>query len=71
VRQEETNTRLDESSTTHSLELIDALLADSLHDDLARLSLYRLQLQNGSLRSSRLAGCDIAFARAEIEDDLR
>jgi hypothetical protein len=57
--------------TTHSLELIDALLAESLDGDLARLSLYRLQLKDGYLKSSRLAGADIAFARMTIEDDLR
>jgi predicted ATPase len=57
--------------TTHSLELIDALLAESSEQDLAKLSLYRLQLQDGVLKSSRLAGPDIAFARAQIEDDLR
>ena len=57
--------------TTHSLELIDALLAESSDQDLDRLSLYRLQLQDGVLTSSRLPGRDIAFARSEIEDDLR
>ena len=57
--------------STHSLELIDALLAESSDQDLAQLSLYRLQLQDGDLKSSRLAGPDIAFARATIEDDLR
>jgi predicted ATPase len=57
--------------TTHSLELIDALLAESSAEDLAQLSLYRVQLQNGVLTSSRLAGPDIAFSRSEIEDDLR
>jgi predicted ATPase len=57
--------------TTHSLELIDALLAESKDQDLGRLSLYRLQLQGGVLNSSRLPGPDIPFARSEIEDDLR
>jgi hypothetical protein len=57
--------------TTHSLELIDAILAASSDDDLDRLSLYRLQLQGSVLTSSRLPGRDIAFSRAEIEDDLR
>ncbi len=57
--------------TTHSLELIDAILAESSAEDLGRLSLYRLQLQDGGLQSSRLSGPDIAFARTEIEDDLR
>jgi predicted ATPase len=57
--------------TTHSLELIDALLAASSDQDLAQLSLYRLQLPQGSLKYSRLPGPDIAFARSKIEDDLR
>jgi predicted ATPase len=57
--------------TTHSLELIDALLAESSDKDLARLSLYRLKLEDGVLKSSRLPGPDIAFARTEIEEDLR
>jgi energy-coupling factor transporter ATP-binding protein EcfA2 len=57
--------------TTHSLELIDALVAESSAEDLGQLSLYRLQLQQGILKTSRLAGPDVAFARTEIEDDLR
>src|SRR5205823_1390215 len=57
--------------TTHSLELIDALLAESTDKDLARASLYRLKLEDGVLKSSRLSGPDIAFARTEIEEDLR
>ncbi len=57
--------------TTHSLELIDALLAESSDDDLQRLSLYRLQLEDGRLISVRMPGPDVAFSRHEIEDDLR
>jgi len=57
--------------TTHSLELIDALLAESSDKDLEQLSLYRLQLQDGVLKSSRLTGPDVAVSRREIEDDLR
>jgi hypothetical protein len=57
--------------STHSVELIDGLLAESSDADLKQLSLYRLQLQEGSLKSSRLTGPDVAFARTEIEDDLR
>jgi energy-coupling factor transporter ATP-binding protein EcfA2 len=57
--------------STHSLELIDSLVAESSADDLKQLSLYRLQLQQGILKSSRLPGPDVAFARSEIEDDLR
>jgi predicted ATPase len=57
--------------TTHSLELIDSLVAESSSEDLKRLSLYRLVLENGVLKSSRLPGPDVAFARGQIEDDLR
>jgi predicted ATPase len=57
--------------STHSLELIDALLAESSASDLAGLTVYRLQLQEGLLKSSRLPGPDIAFERTTIEDDLR
>ena len=57
--------------TTHSLELIDALLAASTEDDLQRMAIYRVQLDNGVLKTTRRAGPDAAFARAEIEDDLR
>jgi energy-coupling factor transporter ATP-binding protein EcfA2 len=57
--------------TTHSLELIDALVAASSDEDLKKLSVYGLKLQEGVLKSSRLAGPEVAFARTEIEDDLR
>jgi energy-coupling factor transporter ATP-binding protein EcfA2 len=57
--------------STHSLELMDALLGESSDADLAQLSLYRLQLQAGTLKSSRLSGPDVAFSRSQIEDDLR
>jgi energy-coupling factor transporter ATP-binding protein EcfA2 len=57
--------------TTHSLELVDALLGECSGPDLDRLSLYRLRLEDGVLKSSRLPGPDIAFARTTIEDDLR
>jgi energy-coupling factor transporter ATP-binding protein EcfA2 len=57
--------------STHSLELIDALLAESSAVDLEQFSLCRLQLQQGSLKASRLPGPEVAFARTEIEDDLR
>jgi predicted ATPase len=57
--------------TTHSLELIDALLAESSEEDLGRLSLYRLQLEDGVLISHRMSGPDVSFARTQIENDLR
>lgn len=56
--------------TTHSLELVDALL-DAASESLELVSLYRLQLEQGALRSHRLPGPEAAFARSEIEDDLR
>ena len=52
-------------------ELIDALLSESLDKDLDQMCLFGLVLQDGVLKSSRLAGPDIAFSRTEIEDDLR
>jgi energy-coupling factor transporter ATP-binding protein EcfA2 len=57
--------------STHSLELIDALLGECSDADRAEFSLYRLQLQAGILKSSRLPGSQVAFARTEIQDDLR
>jgi predicted ATPase len=58
--------------TTHSMELIDALLAQaSTTKDTDKISVFRLQLQDGVLQSSRLAGPEVAFARGAIEDDLR
>ncbi len=57
--------------TTHSLEFIDALLAECSDEDLKLLSVYRLQLQQGILKSSRIPGPEVAFARTQIQDDLR
>ena len=57
--------------TTHSLELIDSLLGASTPEDVEKLSVYRLLLQRGALKSSRLPGPEVAFARGQIEDDLR
>jgi len=57
--------------TTHSLELIDLLLAESSDADLEKLSLYRLALREGALIARRMPGSEVAFVRAEIESDLR
>ncbi len=57
--------------TTHSLELIDQILAESSDEDIERLSLYRLQLADGNLMCHRMAGDDVRFARVQIENDLR
>jgi AAA15 family ATPase/GTPase len=58
--------------TTHSLELIDALITETQDEaELNKLSVYRTQLQDGCLRVNRLSGSDASFKRVEIEDDLR
>ena len=57
--------------STHSLELIDALLAEAYEKDLDKLAVYRLQLKEGLLKSHRIAGPDVHVARTQIEDDLR
>ena len=57
--------------TTHSLELIDAILAESSEEDVERLSLYRLNLEDGRLKSRRMPGSEVAFSRCDIEKDLR
>ena len=57
--------------STHSLELIDSLLAESSDEDLDRPSLFRLSLKDGVLKSQRMPGSDVAFSRGEIEQDLR
>lgn len=57
--------------STHSLELIDALLAEASDEDLEKVSLYRLQLDAGILKSHRSTGPEVARVRTEIEDDLR
>ena len=57
--------------TTHSLELIDALLAESSDEDLEKLALYRMELDDGRLISARMTGPEVAFSRIEIENDLR
>jgi hypothetical protein len=57
--------------TTHSLELIDDLVSESTDEELNLLSLYSMQLEDGTLMLFRKAGPDVAFARTQIQDDLR
>ncbi len=57
--------------TTHSLELIDSLLAESSDEDLDKLSLYRLELEDGLLISHRIPGSEVEFSRTQVEKDLR
>jgi len=58
--------------STHSLEFIDALVAEA-HDDeeLDLLGVYRLLLTGGELKKSRIPGREVAFVRATIAEDLR
>lgn len=56
--------------TTHSLELIDALLAEA-GETLDDLALFNLALVEGELRSGLRRGSEIGFARQELESDLR
>jgi predicted ATPase len=57
--------------STHSLELIDFLLSESSDEDLKQLSVYYMRLEDGVLKSARSAGPEVAFARSQIQEDLR
>jgi energy-coupling factor transporter ATP-binding protein EcfA2 len=57
--------------TTHSLELIDSLLAEADEQGLEGMALFNLALEDGELRSGRRAGEEISFARVTLENDLR
>ncbi|MEE8525219.1 MAG: AAA family ATPase, partial [Thermoanaerobaculia bacterium] len=57
--------------TTHSLELIDAILAEASEKDLEDIVLFNLKLENGELEQGRRVGEEIVFARQTLENDLR
>ena len=57
--------------TTHSLDLIDALASEAPEVDRDHMALFRLRLEDGILRNGRYSGSEIAFARFEIEEELR
>lgn len=57
--------------TTHSLELIDAVVGQASTEDLDQLALFNLALSKGTLKSSRLPGPEIEFARRTLENELR
>ncbi|HET6246910.1 MAG TPA: AAA family ATPase [Tepidisphaeraceae bacterium] len=57
--------------TTHSLELIDALTLGRPDEELKRVAVYRIALDEGQLKTTRLDGQEVALARSSIEDDLR
>jgi predicted DNA-binding protein with PD1-like motif len=58
-------------ATTHSIDMIDAIVAGATASDLNKLSLCRLRLTDGQLACSCLSGPDVAFSRSDIQDDLR
>jgi hypothetical protein len=58
--------------TTHSLDLIDNLLAEAKTDeDLDKLAIFNVHLENGVLSAAKSGGREAAFARTEIANDLR
>lgn len=57
--------------TTHSLELIDALVGQASEEDLADMALFLLGLEDGVLRAGRYDGELVRYSRSEIMDDLR
>jgi predicted ATPase len=57
--------------STHSLELVDALVAALHQEELGMLSLYRLKLAGGVLQKSRIEGPAVQRSRDDIGDDLR
>lgn len=57
--------------TTHSLELIDLLLAAAPPERLDDLAVYRLKLDDGLLLHTRLSGSEVEQRRGDFEDDLR
>ena len=56
--------------TTHSLELIDAILAE-VGSDIDQLALMNLGLHHGELRTDLRRGEEIQFSRSTLENDLR
>jgi energy-coupling factor transporter ATP-binding protein EcfA2 len=58
--------------STHNLELIDFLLSECKGDaEIEQVSVARLKLDGGCLKSSTLSGAEAALSRFQIEDDLR
>lgn len=57
--------------STHSLDLVDSLLALAGPDDLANLQVMRVVLDRGELRSSSFSGPMVEQARNDLGEDLR
>lgn len=57
--------------TTHSLELIDALIGEATDQDIEKMVVLNMGLEDGELRYGRRHGEAITFARQTLENDLR
>lgn len=57
--------------STHSMELLDGILASLPDDRVDIVAVYRLRLIEGQLKVLRMKGSEVNAARAGIEDDLR
>lgn len=57
--------------STHSLDLIDALIAHAPPGKLDDLGVQRVKLEQGRLSHDHIPGRDVAAMRADFEDDLR
>ena len=57
--------------STHSLDFIDALLAECTPEDRAQLAVYRFARTKGVLSTTRIPGDEALLARGHIQDDLR
>jgi hypothetical protein len=56
--------------STHSLELVDALIAECA-DDLSRLAILRTRLRDGELVTVRTPGDEARHDRVDLDEDLR
>ena len=57
--------------TTHSLDLIDSLVAESAEDALPKLTVFQMRCDGGNLRVNPVAGSDVKFQRMQLEAELR
>jgi predicted ATPase len=57
--------------STHSMDLVDALVAEADEPELGRMCVYRCALEDGVLRTTRIPGPEVVRLRAEIGEDLR
>lgn len=57
--------------STHSLDLIDSLIAEASPEDLKQMCVIRLLLDKGELRTSHFPGTMVVTAREALGEDLR